>query len=139
MRKLARTTAFKLIFSYLFQREKDSDPLSDEELLGQDWEKIKDTDKEYVLKVYEGVVNRYDELYANIAALSSDFRPERIFKVDLAIMLLAMYEIDYMDDIPDIVAINEAVELAKDYSTEKSPSFINGILAAHLKRKKGEG
>ncbi|NLK18084.1 MAG: transcription antitermination factor NusB [Clostridiales bacterium] len=139
MRKLARATAFKLIFSYLFQREKDCGPLTDQELLGQEWEKFRETDKEYALKVYEGVIEKYDELYANIAALSSDFRPERIFKVDLAIMLLAMYEIDYMHDIPDIVAINEAVELAKAFSTEKSPSFINGILATHLKKKKGEG
>lgn len=137
MRKQARATAFKLIFSYLFKREKDDGALTDCELLGKEWELFKETDRDYVTCVYGGVVEKYDELYANIAALSSDFRPERIFKVDLAIMLLAMYEIDYMDDIPDIVAINEAVELAKNYSTDKSPSFINGILAAHLKKVKG--
>lgn len=137
MRKLARATAFKLIFSYLFQREKDCGPLNDEELLGKEWEMFGEADKNYILTVYEGVIEKYGELYSNIAALSSDFKPERIFKVDLAIMLLAMYEIDYMDDIPDIVAINEAVELAKNYSTDKSPSFINGILAAHLKKVKG--
>ena len=138
MRKLARATAFKLIFSYLFQREKDCGPLTDQELLGQEWEKFRETDKEYALKVYEGVIEKYDELYANIAALSSDFRPERIFKVDLAIMLLAMYEIDYMHDIPDIVAINEAVELARPFPLEKSRPLLTASWQRTL-RKKGEG
>ncbi len=46
----------------------------------------------------------------------------------MAILRLAVYEILYSDDIPDKVAVNEAVELAKSFSSDKSPSFINGVL-----------
>ena len=53
---------------------------------------------------------------------------DRIAKVDLSILRLAVYEILYRDDIPVNVSINEAVELAKKYSGEKTGSFINGIL-----------
>ena len=50
-------------------------------------------------------------------------------KVDLSIIRLAVYEMKYEESIPDKVAINEAVELAKKYGTDDSPSFINGVLA----------
>mgnify|MGYP002516849677 CR=1 FL=1 len=54
---------------------------------------------------------------------------ERIFKIDLAILSRAIYEILFIDNIPVKVSANEAVELAKKYSTEKSYSFVNGVLA----------
>lgn len=54
---------------------------------------------------------------------------ERIPKVDIAILRLAIYEIKYDETVPYKVAVNEAVELAKTYSTDQSPSFINGVLA----------
>ena len=57
------------------------------------------------------------------------FRRERMGKVDLTIIRLAVYEMKYDDDIPVSVAINEAVELAKRYGSENSPAFINGVLA----------
>ncbi|MDD4002737.1 MAG: transcription antitermination factor NusB [Clostridia bacterium] len=129
MRKQAREHAFKLIFEYLFLKTKNVEGLSEQP------SQLSDTDKLYIDKVYNGVVENFDSLYAEIAALSEDFKAERIFKVDLAILLLAMYEIKYADDIPDIVSVNEAVELAKVYSTDKSHTFINGILAAYLKAK----
>jgi N utilization substance protein B len=129
MRKQAREQAFKLIFEYLFLKTKNAEGLPEQP------PQLSDTDKLYIDNVYGGVVKNFDELYADIAALSEDFKAERIFKVDLAILLLAMYEIKYADDIPDIVSVNEAVELAKVYSTDKSHTFINGILAAYIKAK----
>ena len=60
---------------------------------------------------------------------SVGWQTERMGKVDLTIIRLAVYEMKYDDDIPVSVAINEAVELAKRYGSENSPAFINGVLA----------
>ena len=57
------------------------------------------------------------------------WKTQRMGKVDLTIIRLALYEILYDEDIPTGVAINEAVELAKRYGTDESPSFVNGVLA----------
>ena len=60
----------------------------------------------------------------------------RLPKVSLAILQLAIYEIDNMDDVPDRVAVNEAVELAKAYGEDDTYKFINGVLAEYLKLRK---
>lgn len=135
MRKFARETAFKLIFEYLFLKEQNETSIK--ELCSAP--ELSDEDRDYINAVYNGVIGKYDEIYGEIAGLSSDFKAERIYKVDLAILLLAIYEIDYMEDVPDIVAVNEAVETAKVYSTDKSHLFINGILASYLSNKKNAG
>ena len=58
---------------------------------------------------------------------------DRIYKVDLAILVLAIYELKFENSTPDKVVLNEAIELSKKYSTDKSFSFINGVLAKILK------
>ena len=68
---------------------------------------------------------------------AGSFAYERLYKVDLSILLLATYEILYTD-IPFKVSVNEAVELAKTYSTEKSAAYINGILASIIKNRNKE-
>ena len=70
-----------------------------------------------------------------IASFARGFTAERIYKIDLAILLIATYEILFLPDVPDKVSVNEAVELAKTYSTDNSPSFINGVLASVIKEK----
>lgn len=123
-RYIARDIAFKLVFEYSFNKEQDN------ELLDCLCEESKvDAEKGYILEVYNGVINHYDELIACIGELSHGFSIDRIFKVDLAIMLVAIYEMSYISSIPHKVSINEAINLAKKYSTEKSGKFINGILS----------
>ena len=80
-----------------------------------------------------GVIQKYDELCGFISENSEGFAFDRIYKVDLAILLVALYEIKYMKSIPVKVSINEALNLAKSYSTENSNKFINGILAKLVK------
>ena len=58
---------------------------------------------------------------------------ERLYKIDLAILVLAVIELKFIKENPKEVIINEAVELAKKFSTEKSPRFINGVLADIVK------
>lgn len=77
-------------------------------------------------------LNESDQL---IAANSDHWKLERLNKVDLAVLRLAILEIMHMDDIPDSVAINEAVEIAKKYGTEGSGKYVNGILGKIAKIK----
>lgn len=76
--------------------------------------------------------SRIDDL---IDANSSSWSLERMPKTDLAIARLAVAELLFMDDIPDVVTINEAVEMANKYGTEKSGKFINGVLGSVMKSK----
>ena len=57
---------------------------------------------------------------------------DRISKVSLTILKLALYEILYVDDVPEKVAINEAVNLAKKYGTDSDPAFVNGVLGSYV-------
>ena len=70
-----------------------------------------------------------DALKEKLTEASHAFAIDRIFKVDLAILLVALYEMMFISSIPKNVSINEALELSKTYSTEKSGSFINGVLS----------
>ena len=123
-RKDARESVFKMIFEYTFSKEKNIDML--EEILSDN--KMKD-EVGYISEVYNGVIEKYDDLIAKIGAVSKSFKLDRIYKIDLAILLVALYEILYIQSIPNTVSINEALNLSKIYSTEKSSSYINGILS----------
>lgn len=128
-RSETRENLFKLIYERCMNGEKNAltysmiENATEDEQLG------------YLSNVYNGVDEKVDILTDYIARFANDFSAERIYKVDLSILLLACYEILYMDDIPDAASINEAVELSKKYSTEKSSAFINGILAGIKKNK----
>ena len=131
MRKKAREAVYKLIFEYLFLKESETEQFVSV-LESKDFS---DTDKQYIREVLEGVTKNFDLLIKIIESTNSTFNVSRMFKSDLAVLLLAVYEIEFMRDIPPLVSINEAIELSKIYGTEKSPSFINGVLAA-VKNKK---
>jgi len=73
------------------------------------------------------------EIDAKLAALSPDWPIDRQTAVDRNILRLAAFEIDHVESTPDAVAINEAVEMAKKFSTGESGKFINGVLAAYLR------
>ena len=122
-RRDARDIAFKLIFAYTFDNEKNVDAL-EEYTLSLDAE-----DKSYINELYNGVILRYDELMEDVKNNAERFDVSRIFKTDLAIILLALYEIKYMSSIPFKVSVDEAVTLAHKYSTDKSGKYINGILS----------
>lgn len=122
-RRDARDVAFKLIFAYTFDCEKNVDALEEYTI-----DSVAD-DKAYVSEVYNGVILHYDELMEDIKNNAEKFDISRIFKIDLAVILLALYEIKYMKEIPFKVSVDEAVNLAHKYSTEKSGKYINGILS----------
>ena len=123
-RSYARECAFKLVFEYLFTKEKNQTAL--DEFLQEDKNKA---EVGYISEVYNGVVEKFNVLKEKLTEASHAFAIDRIFKVDLAILLVALYEMMFISSIPKNVSINEALELSKTYSTEKSGSFINGVLS----------
>ncbi len=127
-RKRARDSAYKLIYEYLFSGEYNERTLA--VMTAQD---LPMNDIEYVEEVYRGVIDHMDELKTIIGNYAVGFDVDRIYKLDLAALCLAIYEMKYMPDIPMGVSISEAVELVKLYSTEKSHVFVNGILSSVYK------
>lgn len=89
---------------------------------------IEDLDYEYLKKTIDDLTNNIDAINKHIIDNSKDWKINRIAKVDLAILRVAIAEILYNDTIPTSVAINEAVEASKKYSNEDSHKYINGIL-----------
>lgn len=124
MRALAREVAFKKIYSSLFisKEENDIDNFFEFDNL------IEEQDKEFanmLVKLYVENKQQVDDL---INGFLVDFSPERIFRIDRAIISLATVELVYYKETPTAIVINEAVKLAKKFGSEKSYSFVNGIL-----------
>ena len=132
-RKTSRENLFKVVYESCVNHERGDLTLS--YILSS----AEEEDKEYILSVYNGIEEKYDYLTELIAGYSKAFSFERIFKVDLAIILIAAYEILYLPEIPCEVSVNEAIELAKIYSTEKSYKFINGILSRFITQMENNG
>ncbi len=130
-RSQARCEAFKLIFE-LNQHMDDVDFLFDN-LMNEVPQSI--SSMPYIKNVVLGVLEKYDELSEIIASnLAGGWRLERISKVARAVLMLAIYEIKYVDDVPEKVAINEAVELAKKFDEPDSSAFVNGVLAGVVRK-----
>ena len=128
-----REQAFKIMYSLEIQKNENL-----EEQLGLYIEsnEIKDESAiEYIKDAVLGIEENKKEILDNIEKnLKKDWKIERISKIDLVILKLAIYEIQYKE-IPYKVVINEAVELAKKYGEDNSKNFVNGILASIVKEK----
>ena len=88
-----------------------------------------ENDKIYITNRVADIVKNINEIDKNINDVSVGWSTKRMSKVDLTILRLAYYEMKLDDDVPQKVAIDQAVELAKKYGSDESPSFVNGILA----------
>ena len=127
-RKNARENAFILIFEKIFRDDSVEDIIKDA-IEARNFEY-----DDYVEKVFVGVFENLEEIDEQISANLKSWKISRISKVSLAILRLAVFEMLYMEDIPQGVSIYEAVELAKKYSTQDDASFINGVLGALSKK-----
>ncbi|MCR4837983.1 MAG: transcription antitermination factor NusB [Eubacterium sp.] len=85
-------------------------------------------DEDYIRDKVKAIIDQTEELDKMLESASKDWKLSRIGKAELAILRVGAYEIRFDDDIPEKVAINEALELAKKYCDEKAVSFINGVL-----------
>ena len=149
-RKSEREFTFKLLFMSDFYDKKE---LKDELLLYFDApfpfeensnvkdndeisslkENLSDDDRRRIVARYVEIIDKLDEIDKKISDVSKGWTIDRIGKVELAILRLAVYEILYDEGIPTSVSINEAVELTKIYGTEQSPKFVNAILGNIVK------
>ena len=130
-RTTAREVAMMMHFSNLLGGEDTPEHVCEKaELLGT----LDEEDLAYVSQMLEGVCAQSEELDEIIGCYSKDWAIERIARVDLSILRVAIYEMLYRkEDVPTGAAINEAVELAKRYGGERSYAFINGILGSVAK------
>ena len=126
-RRNARKLAFYLLFLYDFVKDGNFDEIKETFLTLND-EEITENDKNYILSKTEGTMKNLEEIDDLIGKYAKGWSVERMSKVDKAILRLATYEIKFAPDVPEGVAVNEAVELAKTYSSDEAPAFINGIL-----------
>ena len=128
-----REQAFKIMYSLEIQKNENL-----EEQLGLYIESTEikgESAIEYIKDAVLGIEENKKEILDNIEKnLKKDWKIERISKIDLVILKLAIYEIKYKE-IPYKVVINEAVELAKKYGEDNSKNFVNGILASIVKEK----
>ncbi len=107
--------------------EDDVDPKGEVTILHN--VEIKEEDSRYLEKRVAGIMDKIPEIDEQINEVAAGWRTKRMGKVELTILRLALFEMKYDDSIPETVAINEAVELAKKFGGDESPSFVNGILA----------
>lgn len=126
-RREIREQVFKMLFRVEFYNQEE---MSEQIALCEDdacsW---KEKDKTYIFEKVEKISEKLEEIDAKINEVSEGWKIGRMGKVDLTLIRLAVYEMLYEEDVPAKVAINEAVELAKQYGTDNSPSFVNGVLA----------
>ncbi len=122
-RTKAREYAFVLLFEYKFQ------PDEIERILQDFMEEFNPGDQQkYIETVVHGAVAELEKIDQTIGSVSTDWKVERISCVSLAVLRLATYEILFCQDIPAVVSVNEAVNLAKKYDGDEAAPFVNGIL-----------
>ena len=127
-RKAARDSAFKIIDQVPFHEDSDVKLTMENFLLSEEYALLTAKDTEYVNTCVNSCYGNLDDIDSKISASLKNWTIERLSKVNLAILRLAISEMEYAD-VPYQVSINEAVELAKKYSDDEAPSFVNGVLA----------
>ena len=130
-RRQSRKSAMQLIYEMNMNGDYDKNRI--EEFCK--YQNINKNDIVFFKEIVLNFIEHIDYIVNIIENNTKQWNLDRINKLDLSILQVGVCEILYVESTPDSVAINEAVELAKEYSTEKSYSFINGILGSVLKRK----
>ncbi len=122
-----REYVFKLLFCNEFHSAEDMP--QQYRLFLENLNEADEDDRKYIIEKVTDIAGRLDSIDKKINNVSVGWKTDRMSKTDLTIIRLAYYEMKIDDDIPQKVAIDQAVELAKKYGSDESPSFINGILA----------
>ncbi len=125
-RKRSREIAMELLFGMTLSKNTLEETI---ETFVEDYElKLNTIDLEYIKNILSKVEENKVEIDRKIEGALNNWKLERVSKVNLSILRLAIGEMLYLEDVPEKVAINEAIELTKKYSDDKSVSFVNGVL-----------
>lgn len=125
-RRELREHIFELLFRIEFNCPEDMPEQI--RLFFADMEELQETDQTYIEEKYARIVEKLPEIDRQIEETAKSWKISRMGKVDLTILRLAVYEVEFDEDVPVGVAINEAVELSKKFGGDDSPAFVNGIL-----------
>lgn len=129
----ARSKARKRALDVLFEADQRGlDPVS---VLAQRLPAADPPVPEYAVSLVEGVVAHRERIDELLSTYSQGWTLDRMPAVDRAILRLGLFELLWCDDVPDAVAVDEAVELAQSLSTDDSPSFVNGLLGRLVRMK----
>lgn len=129
---MTRNEAREILMQIMYELDAGK-TMSTETALKLSEERLSGNHKERGAKILTGIIENLDDIDNKINENSKSWKTNRMPKVDLAIMRLAIGEINYAEDIPKAVSINEAINLAKKYSTDHSSKYVHGVLGAIFK------
>ncbi len=130
----ARRKARELALQMLYQHDLSGNPPDMILTTFEDLQKSKPNTREFATRIFKGTVDHLPEIDAMIVQQADNWRIERMAVVDRNIIRMSIYEFMHENDTPKLVIIDEAIEIAKKFGTQKSSQFINGILDGILKR-----
>ncbi len=131
-RNSARDSAFKIIFQVPFHIDSDVELTFSNYSESEEYAKLTEKDIQYVRACVNGCFDNLEYIDSKVSSSLKNWTIDRLSKVNLAILRLSLCEMEYAD-VPFQVSINEAIELAKKYSDDEAPAFINGVLADIVK------
>lgn len=130
----ARRKARELALQMLFQHDVAGNEPDDIIETFEDIQRVRPNIREFAIRVFRGTLEKQEEIDKIVVEQADNWRLSRMPVVDRNLIRMAIYEMMYLDETPKLVILDEAIEIAKRYGTEKSSQFINGILDGVLKR-----
>lgn len=141
-RRKARDVAFKYVYATIYGKNEENKLVNSILTADEALPNLDKDENDFFEYLIEGIEEKKEKIDSKIYSKLKGWNEERIFKIDLAILRVAIFEILYVTDdrfkVPYKVAINEAVQLAKKYGTDSSNRFINGVLKEIVNEKNGE-
>lgn len=135
-RREQRECIFQLLFRVEFNGQEEmpeQEGMFLEEIRNE--QAARERDEAYILEKYSRIVERLSQIDAMLDGSVKGWKTSRMGKVELTVLRLAVYEMKYDEEIPEKVAINEAVELARKFGGDDAPAFVNGVLAKLTEKK----
>lgn len=130
----ARRKARELALQMLFQHDVAGNEPDDIIETFEDIQRVRPNIREFAIRVFRGTLEKQTEIDKIVVEQAENWRLSRMPVVDRNLIRMAIYEMMYLDETPKLVILDEAIEIAKRFGTEKSSQFINGILDGVLKR-----
>lgn len=122
---MSRRRARKQAFMTLYQSDVNEEPV---DAVVKRWRSYRGDFEEYALRLVQGVERELDDLDRRLSEVSEGWPVYRMSAIDRTILRIGLYEMLFVEDVPPEVAIKEATELAKGFSSEESPVFVGGVL-----------
>ena len=125
MRRDARDAVYKILYADLFY---DNDEVFEKEMFGES--KLSKEDQEFARSLLNAIKEHKSEIEEIISSYAKGYKFERLYSTDKCALYIAVAELKYFADVPNVVAIDEALSLVRKYSTDESLNYVNGILAS---------